>query len=137
MSILNKIGLGFMLALLVGLALETVMIHRLDQKYATEVANKKELTQKLKDATENLKEQHRLSDVTDKVILETAIKIDNNNDKGKAIREVVDNIAMKVANEKLTVSDADNAYVDSMWSAYCTGNEAASGCSARLANSKL
>lgn len=137
MSMLNKIGLGFMLALLAGLALETYLIQDLNRKYATEVANKKELNQKLKDATDSLKEQHRLANVTDKVILETAIKIDSNNDKGKAIKEVVDNIAMKVANEKLTVSDADNAYVDSMWSAYCAGNESASGCSSRLANPKL
>lgn len=131
MSVIKYIGIGIVLALILALCGEGYVVHEQSEKLGAANAQLKDLNAKVGEANKNIATQAKVAAVTDQVVTDTTKRIEENTDKGKAIKAVVDNVTKKVANENLSSVVAAPIYADSMWSAYCTAKQSDAACTSR------
>jgi hypothetical protein len=69
--------------------------------------------------------------VNDEVVTGTVKVIKADMQKRQEILQEVDDTTKRVDNEEITPANADAAYIDSMWSAYCTYHKGENDCTTR------
>lgn len=131
MSIAIKIMLGVVLTLTVLLGIETYLFKAQSDKLAQVNQRMEQLNQNIAKANEAVETQTLIAETTDQVVTSATKRIMKNTERGEAIKAVVDNVTKKVANEKLSGTIADTAYVNSMWDAYCTAKPSDRSCTSR------
>ena len=105
----TKTTLTIVLSLLVVIGLESLYIRHSAHKVA-----------KIKQQNVEMVVQHKVDTIGDKISLDT-IKVTTSNLEVKShVLANVDTITEQVKDEKISSSAADAAYLDSMWTAYCT-----------------
>lgn len=75
--------------------------------------------------------------VNDEVVSGVIEQTRVNTQKKQKILQDVDNTTKQVDNEEITPVSADAAYLNSMWSAYCTYNKDTNGCTTRQSTDSM
>ncbi len=131
MSLTSKVLAGVVLVLIVALSV-TLLYARREHAESLSYAQSLALTQdQLKQANESLRKQAVVADITEAVVTTAVEKTKATTKKTQETVKKVDTITKQVANETISSADADAAYVDSMWEAYCQAKPMADKCSSR------
>lgn len=131
LSTSNYVVGGIVLALLLVLAGQTYYVHYQSEKLGETKVQLKELNDGIKEANKSIQTQTVVAAATEAAVVQTTNRITSNTEKGTAIKAVVDNVTKRVANETISNTIANVAYVNSMWDAYCTANQGDSACTGR------
>lgn len=131
MSLTSKVLAGVVLVLLVALLASLLYgsgQHKKNLSYAETLAQTQE---QLKQANDSLRKQQAVATITDTVVTSAVEKTKVATKKTQETVKKVDIITKQVANETISSADADAAYVDSMWEAYCEAKPASDKCTSR------
>lgn len=75
--------------------------------------------------------------INDEVVTRTVKAIKANSEQKQKTLQEVDNTTRQVEHEEITPADADAAYLNSMWSTYCTYNKGESDCASRQSSDSV